>query len=76
MATAGYSTNVVLRLVIEGRTLALSHVGPSGLVVRDDCPPIPAGHGELRIEVDGATDRQDIYLPDGIPGGRTPVPYF
>jgi hypothetical protein len=69
-ANNGYSAKIVLRLLINGAKLALSHVGGSGLVVKDDCEPMPAGPAKLIIDVDDSVETRDIFLPHGIPGPR------
>jgi hypothetical protein len=71
----GYSATVVLTLVVNGQRLALSHVGPSGLIVRDECEPIPPGDAEIHIRVDDSRHRQRVYLPRGVPGGRQMVQF-
>jgi hypothetical protein len=74
--TDGYSAKVALRLLINDVKLALSHVGGSGLVVKDECQPIPAGPAKLIINVDDSVETREIFLPHGIPGPRQPVPFF
>ena len=69
----GYSATVALILVVNGVRLPLSHLGPSGLIVRDDCLPIPPGDAEILIRVDDSRRRQRVFLPDGVPGGRQMV---
>jgi hypothetical protein len=76
MADNGYSAKVVLRLLVNGAKLALSHVGPSGLVIKDDCEPMPSGNATLVIKVDQVTRRRQVYLPHGVPGPRQPVQFF
>jgi hypothetical protein len=71
-----YSANVALTLMVNGQFIKLSQVGPSELVVLDECDPIQPGEAELRIRVDGSRRMKRIYLPMGIPGPRQPVPYF
>lgn len=71
----GYSAKVRLQLLVGDVTLSLSHVGPSGLIVRGECEPVPPGHAELRITVDGKVDARRVFLVDGIPGAGVPVAY-
>lgn len=59
---------MVLTLVVGGKRLALSHLGPSGIVVRDACEPIPPSHGKLLIQVDDTKKARRVFLPDGVPG--------
>lgn len=76
IAYDNYSSKVVLQLIVAGRTLSLSHVGPSGLVVRGDCEPMPACDADLVISVDESVTVQRIFLPHGIPGPSEPFAYF
>jgi hypothetical protein len=71
-----YSAKVALTLIVKGAPINLSQVGPSEIVVLDDCEPIPPCEAELRIRVDNSRKKKRIYLPMGIPGPRQPVPYF
>jgi hypothetical protein len=68
-----YSAKVALKLVVGGSSLALSHVGPNEIIVRDECDPIPSGNARLLIRVDDSKKCRDIFLPHGIPGPRVPV---
>ncbi len=69
-----YSANVVLTLIIGGQSYALSHVGPSEFVVRDECSPLPATNASIRVDNKQKTKR--VYLPDGVPGPNLPVKFF
>ena len=71
-----YSANVVLTLVAGGVSYALSHVGPTEFVVRDECEPIPAGNASIVIRVDNKRKTKRVYLPHGVPGPNQPVKFF
>lgn len=71
----GYSSRVALRLLINGRDLALSHVGSRNFVVRDHCSPLPAGDAELVIEVNDSAERYKVMLTHGLPGPDELVEY-
>jgi len=71
-----YSAKIVLTLIVGGTKLALSHVGPSGLIVRDDCNAIPACSAKLIIQIDSSVESIDIYLPHGIAGPRKRAAYI
>ena len=71
--TNGFSAKVVLTLFVNELELALSHVGPSGLVIRDDCDPLPAQNAKLRIQIDDSVESVDVFLPDGVAGPGTKV---
>jgi hypothetical protein len=76
MAITPYSANVMLTLVADGVSYALSHVGPSEFVVRDECSPIPAGNASIIIRVDNKRKTKRVFLPDGVPGPNQPVKFF
>jgi hypothetical protein len=77
MATVtSYSANVVLTLITGGVSYALSHLGPSEFVVRDECSAIPAGDASIVIRVDNKRKTKRVYLPDGVPGPNQPVKFF
>jgi hypothetical protein len=75
-ASWDYSAKVALTLVVDGVELALSHVGPSGLVVRDACEPRPECQAKLRIAVGDSTRTRSVYLPHGIPGAGEPFAFL
>jgi hypothetical protein len=64
----GYSAKVALTLYIHGQVLALSHVGPGGVIVQDECDPIASGDAELVIKVNDSESKHKIFLPHGISG--------
>ena len=77
MATAsGYSARVALTLVVDGVQLALSHVGPSTVVIRDECEPSPPCNAELIIQVEDSVQTSTVFLMNGISGPREPVEYI
>jgi hypothetical protein len=71
-----YSASVSLWLVVDGVSLALSHVGPNELIVRDACEPIPSGDAKLYIRVDNSKRMRKVFLPNGIPGPHAPVMFL
>jgi hypothetical protein len=76
IAHNGYSSKVALTLLIDGQRLALSHVGSSRIVVRDDCEPQPAGDAEFVIEVNDSAETYKVFLPFGLPGPNQMVEYI
>ena len=72
---ARYSPKVALALKVGDRELALSHVGPREVTVRDACEFVPPSAAELLITVDDATESYSIFLPDGIPNAPQKVAY-
>ena len=71
----GYSPNVALTLVVGDRQLALSHVGPKNVTVRDRCESIPPTDAKLVITVDDDSETYNIFLPHGIPAAPQKVDY-
>jgi hypothetical protein len=67
---------VVLTRIVGGTSLALSHIGPNEIIVRDDCGPIPAGDAKLYIRVEESKRARNVFLPHGIPGPHVPVTFL
>jgi hypothetical protein len=76
IAQSRYSPKVALSLRVNGHELALSHVGPSDVTVRDACEPIPPTNAELIISVDDEVESYGIFLPHGIPNAPQKVSYI
>jgi hypothetical protein len=70
-----YSPKVELTLAVAGHQLALSHVGPRDVIVREECEPIPPTAADLIITVDDESETYRIYLPNGIPSAPQKVAY-
>jgi hypothetical protein len=75
-STTPYSANVVLTLIAGGTSYALSHVGPTEFVVRDECDAIPPGNASIVIRVDNKQKTKRVFLPHGVPGPNQPVKFF
>ncbi len=71
----GYSAKVVLTLLAGGLELAVSHVGPGELVIRDHCSPIPVGNAKLIIQVDDTREEVNVFLPFGVPSDKRRIRY-
>ncbi len=76
IAQSRYSPKVVLALKVAGRELALSHVGPSDVTVREACEFVPPSDAELLITVDDETESYNVFLPHGIPNAPQKVAYI
>jgi hypothetical protein len=74
--SSGYSAKVALTLLVDGVQLALSRVGPAGIVVRDECQPIAPCDATILIQVDQAEEALKVYLPDGVPGPQQRIRFF
>jgi len=72
----GYSAKVALTLKVSGRELALSHVGPNEVSLRELGVAIEPSDAQLVIQVDDSSNIMDVYLPNGIPSGSYEVAYF
>lgn len=74
--TSGYSAKVALKMVVNGHELSLSHVGPDGVIVRDDCDPIAPCHAQIIIQVDESEEIIDVFLPNGVAGPNQRIQYI
>ncbi len=72
----GYSASVILTLLVGERKLALSHVGPDSVNVREECAPLPPSEAKIVIEVDGETETLEVFLPHGVPHAPQRVEYW
>ena len=69
MSKSGYSSKILLTLIVRGAELALSHVGSKFVIVKQSPESINSCDAELLISVDGEVKRKSVYLPKGIPVG-------
>jgi hypothetical protein len=72
----GYSAKVSLSLIVGDTTLGLSHVGPSGIIVREPCDPIPPCDAKIVVTIDASVSVKNVYLPHGIAGQGIPAAFF
>jgi len=62
---AGYSSEVQLRLVFEGRSYALAQIGPDFITLREPAD-LPSGEAEVVMLIDGREqDRWAVTLEHG-----------
>ena len=73
---SGYSAKVSLSLIVEGRTVPLSHVGPNEVSVRSLCEAVPPSNAQIVIDVDDSSKTLDVFLPNGILSDSYNVAYF
>lgn len=71
-----HSSKVALTLIIDDRELALSHVDPAEVTVRDTCPPIGPCEAQLIITVDDEQESTQVFLPHGISCAGQSTPYL
>ena len=71
----GYSTQVRLYLLVEGEQLRIAKIGSANFVLRDQLAIPASTHAQLQIDVDGITELQDVFLPQGSRGTNEPVEY-
>jgi len=72
----GYSPKVALTLRVGEHELALSHVGPNDVTVRDACGPVPPSSADLLITVNDEVETYRVFLPNGIPAAPQKVIYI
>jgi hypothetical protein len=61
----GHSAQVKIQLLLDGRTVPVSQLGPDFLLL--DVPfEYPPGNARLVLQVDQSERRWDICLPNGI----------
>jgi hypothetical protein len=72
----GYSAKVALALRVSGQELALSHVGPNEVSLRELAAAVEPSDAQLIIQVDDRSDVLDVFLPNGIPSDSYEVAYF
>lgn len=74
MRSPGYSSNVVLTLLIGNTCLQLSHVGPRTFTIRDSFPCSDPNDAVIVIQVDDIKEQLPVFLPHGIQSRE--VAYF
>jgi hypothetical protein len=72
----GHSAKVALTLKVGDQDIALSHVGPGEVRVRELCGPLPPSDAQLLIQVDEHSELMNVYLPNGISIDSREVTYF
>jgi hypothetical protein len=72
----GYSARVSLALVVDGKTIPLSHVGPNVVSVRGTVEAIPPTRARIVINIDESSKALDVFLPNGISSASYDVAYF
>lgn len=72
----GYSAKVALALRVDGQELALSHVGPGEVSLREPAAAVGPSPAQLIIQVDDSSDVLNVFLPKGIPHDACEVAYL
>ena len=72
----GYSSKVALSLIVGDRELSLSHVGGSGVIVREPCEPIPPCDTKIIVKIDDSVSIKNVFLPHGIAGQGISAAFF
>ncbi len=72
----GYSAKVNLTLKVNEKDLALSHVAPNEVSLRDLGIAVEPTKAQLVIQVDDSCDVTDVFLPNGIQSDSHEVAYF
>lgn len=65
MIVNGYSSDVNLSLIADGRTFPLSQIGPGYAILREPASMEPCD-AEIMISIDGNERRFSVRLVDGV----------
>ena len=61
----GYSSEVEIELVINGKSFDIAQVGPEWCVVNNPVDLLPCS-GEMIVQIDGRPHRRIVHLNDGM----------
>ena len=76
MSLSEYSSCVILRLLVGGEEIALTHVGSGSVILRQPAASYPPTSAVLAVCVDGVAQERKVFLPHGIRPGNNRVRYF
>jgi hypothetical protein len=68
-----YSAQVEMRLIVNGESVSITHMGPDFLIVESPGEH-PPGEATIVLQVDRSERRWIVRLPDGLHPGRKRVP--
>jgi hypothetical protein len=57
----GYSAEVRMSLVCEGKHYEVAEIGPTTLVLRNNTE-LPSGYAQIIIEIDGDREVQNVFV--------------
>jgi hypothetical protein len=57
----GYSADVRMRLLVNGKSIPISHIEGETIILRCD-EPVPSGHAQIVISVDGRQETKDVII--------------
>ena len=60
-----HSAQVEMRLIVNGETISITHMGPDFLFI-DSAGDHPPGDATIILQVDQSERRWNVHLPDGI----------
>lgn len=60
----GYSAEVEIYLLVNGRKLPVSHIDDKTLILRED-EVVPDGHAQIIIRIDGQERTYDVIINAG-----------
>lgn len=72
----GYSADVEIFLVIEGKRYDVAQVGNGGLLLRDSHQIPPSTNATLVLRIDGVEQVEEVVLTDGAVDNEQLVTYF
>jgi hypothetical protein len=72
----GYSAEVEIYLLIDGKRLDVAQIARDALVLRDEHPIPPGTAATLVTRIDGHEEREEIFLRAGAENNEQLVPFF
>ncbi len=72
----GYSAEVEIYLLIDGRRISVAQIAGDTLILRDQQPIPPGTMATLVIKIDDHEEREQIFLQAGAENSKELVPFF
>lgn len=64
----GYSAEVEIYLIIDGRRYDVAQIGKGSLILRDSHEIPPSTHAKLVVKIDGVEEVEQVFLGEGVRG--------
>ncbi|REK06748.1 MAG: hypothetical protein DWQ37_22125 [Planctomycetota bacterium] len=72
----GYSADVEIYLLIDGKRFDVAQITDGSLILRDSYEIPAETAAELVLKIDGHEEREKIFLRSGSESREEPVPFF